>query len=164
MEADGCLFLSLRCSPVGGVTLRGEDGVFFPPGMLMKWVKISVCWRRKSNRLTRSCTWKQGGGEERGVSNIMVCINKSMHQLLVVLPAGLLPEGAGQVLEQPVLLCLVCRGLLRRQVVRVPCRGERPHSANCGDARETALVSASPLGSTSSSDCLSCSEESLSIS
>lgn len=56
MEADGCLRLSLRGKLEGGVTLRGEAGVF-PPGALMKCVKISVCFRRKSNLLTLSCTY-----------------------------------------------------------------------------------------------------------
>lgn len=55
VEADGCLRLSLRGKLEGGVTLRGEAGVL-PPGALMKCVKISVCFRRKSNLLTLSCT------------------------------------------------------------------------------------------------------------
>ena len=35
VEAEGCLRLSLRGSFEGGVTFRGEAGVF-PPGVLMK--------------------------------------------------------------------------------------------------------------------------------
>ncbi len=41
-DAEGCLFLSLGALMEGGVSLRGDDGVFLLEGV-MKCEKISVC-------------------------------------------------------------------------------------------------------------------------
>lgn len=54
VEAEGCLCRSLRWGREGGVTLRGDVGVFLLEGVFMKWEKISVCCKRKSNRFALS--------------------------------------------------------------------------------------------------------------
>ena len=60
VEADGCLFLSRRWGKLGGVTFRGEEGVFLLEGVFIKWEKISVWWRRNSNLLA----WSSACGRE----------------------------------------------------------------------------------------------------
>ena len=58
MEAEGCRRRSFLGKLEGGVSFSGEAGVLVP-GALMKWVKISVCLRRKSNLFTLSLTYRR---------------------------------------------------------------------------------------------------------
>ena len=51
---------------MGGVTFRGEEGVFLLEGVFMKWEKISVWWRRNSNLLAWSSACGRGDGERKG--------------------------------------------------------------------------------------------------
>ena len=53
---------------MGGVTFRGEDGVFLVAGVFIKWEKISVWWRRNSNLLAWSSACGRGRieREDRG--------------------------------------------------------------------------------------------------
>ena len=66
VEADGCLFLSRRWGKLGGVTFRGEEGVFLLEGVFIKWEKISVWWRRNSNLLAWSSACGREDDERKG--------------------------------------------------------------------------------------------------